>query len=310
MEAATHLDPEPAAALTTLPDMHLADLAGTTALARTRRPPRVPNLTRSPSRRRGSHGRGLPPPTSSPDPGPGRYTPSGRARLTSTVLMPPWGGVVMGDVDMTTASVVGRGPGRRHRGSVGRGSVAEHPCAAALHDCAAVRCWNGRASALGLNPGRIVVYGMSVGGRTLHMRDNAGPPIRFPLLDAPPLNDRPNTLHAGLRRRPVVNRSIAPISRQHYLSPCDAEVSPNMTRASTRPTPRNWPAHEGNHERGRLPGLSRQQVRCREPAADSPAYPQCSATELEDLVAVGGPTVKEMDEQDASLLVATLVCGG
>ncbi|ACU37803.1 class I SAM-dependent methyltransferase [Actinosynnema mirum] len=74
--------------------------------------------------------------------------------------------------------------------------------------------------------------------------------------------------------------------------------------------PLNLAYHERNRERGRLPGLYRQRVRFRDLATGYLDYLLCSAAELEELVAGTGWALVDVDEQDAPLLVATLVREG
>ncbi|MFF6980193.1 alpha/beta hydrolase [Streptomyces sp. NPDC008343] len=75
----------------------------------------------------------------------------------------------------------------------------EHPYPAALEDCYAGLLWlSSHASALGVDPARIAVYGQSAGAGlaaalTLLARDRGGPSLCFQFLGTPALDDRLDT---------------------------------------------------------------------------------------------------------------------
>jgi acetyl esterase/lipase len=75
----------------------------------------------------------------------------------------------------------------------------EHRFPVALEDCAAGLRWVGdHADALGVDPGRIGMGGLSAGGglaaaTALHARDQGGPDLRCLVLDCPMLDDRQRT---------------------------------------------------------------------------------------------------------------------
>ncbi|WP_372442739.1 alpha/beta hydrolase fold domain-containing protein [Streptomyces pactum] len=76
----------------------------------------------------------------------------------------------------------------------------EHPAPAAAEDCYAGLLWfAGNATALGVDPGRILVGGASAGGGlgaavALMARDRGGPALAGQLLDCPMLDDRNATV--------------------------------------------------------------------------------------------------------------------
>lgn len=78
----------------------------------------------------------------------------------------------------------------------------EHPGPAPVEDCYAALLWMSRnASALGVDPGRLALYGGSAGGGlaagvALLARDRGGPQLAFQMLPYPMLDDR-NTTHSS-----------------------------------------------------------------------------------------------------------------
>jgi acetyl esterase len=111
----------------------------------------------------------------------------------------------------------------------------EHPFPAALHDCyAALQHVHTNAAALGIDPERLAVAGVSAGGglaaaTALLARDQGGPPLCFQLLHIPELDDRLET--PSMRTftdSPMWNRPLAVQSWQAYLGPMAeaGEVSP------------------------------------------------------------------------------------
>ncbi|UED86625.1 alpha/beta hydrolase [Streptomyces profundus] len=109
----------------------------------------------------------------------------------------------------------------------------EHPFPAALDDCHAALCWIAdQAEELGVDPGRIGVWGDSAGaglaaGLALLVRDTGGPAPRCLHLHSPALDDR---LTTGSARRftdtPVWNRRNARLSWERYLGSGQEAVSP------------------------------------------------------------------------------------
>jgi acetyl esterase/lipase len=214
-----YLDPELAAALPTLPDLHVHDLPGARArmreLAAGAAPPRgevivadyeVPGMDGNLVPVRVC----TPPDISGPPP---------------ALLLLHGGGFVMGDLGTTStlamdlcsqlgALVLG----------VGYRLAPEHPYPAALRDCEAVLRWiASEEDGPGVDTARIGVYGMSAGGGlaaalTLLVRDRGGPPLCFQLLDAPEVDDRLDT--ASMRTfgdTPLWNHADAVVSWRHYL---------------------------------------------------------------------------------------------
>jgi len=100
----------------------------------------------------------------------------------------------------------------------------EHPFPAGLNDCYAALKWvHACATDLGIDPGRIAVYGQSAGGGlaaalSLFARDNGGPPICFQFLGIPELDDRLDTPSMqAFVDTPLWNRPNAELSWQYYL---------------------------------------------------------------------------------------------
>ena len=224
-----YLDPELAAALPTLPDLHIQDLAGARARMRelaagAERPPggeiivadhAVPGLD----------GNSVPVRV---------CTPPNVAGPHPAVLLLHGGGFVMGDLETATtqamdmctqvpAVVVG----------VGYRLAPEHPYPAALRDCEAALRWiASETDALDVDAARIGVYGMSAGAGlaaalTLLVRDRGGPPLCFQLLDAPEVDDRLETtsMHT-FGDTPLWNHTDAVLSWRHYLGDPAGTVPP------------------------------------------------------------------------------------
>ncbi len=137
------------------------------------------------------------------------------------------GGFVIGSVDAEHAGAA--------LTAVGTGAVVvsvdyrlapEHPFPAGLHDCyAALSYLHAEADALGVDPGRVALSGVSAGGglaaaTALLARDHGGPPVCFQMLQIPELDDR---LQTGSMQTfvdsPMWNRPLAVQSWQAYLGP-------------------------------------------------------------------------------------------
>ncbi len=230
-----HLDPELAAALATLPDLHLTDLAG----ARRRRRELADQAPRPELGQVALTQETIPAAGDRPAvPVLLATPPASVPRPTPAVLMLHGGGFVMGDAAMTAAQAVDL---CARLGtvvvSVDYRLAPEHPYPAALHDCAAALRWiTGQVSTLGVDPDRLGVYGMSAGGGlaaalTLLLRDHGGPRICFQLL-APQLDDRLGTpsMHASVDT-PMLNRLDVEISWRHYLSHCADDIPPHAAPA-------------------------------------------------------------------------------
>ena len=83
--------------------------------------------------------------------------------------------------------------------SVGYRLAPEHPYPAQLDDCYAVLRWLAdHAAELGVDPGRLALFGVSAGGAlvvatAMRARDEAGPTVRFQMPIYPMLDDRNET---------------------------------------------------------------------------------------------------------------------
>ncbi|MGW5641562.1 alpha/beta hydrolase [Saccharopolyspora sp. NPDC003752] len=220
-----HLDPELAAALPALPDLHIQDLAGARArmrqLAEGAAPGGVVMTDHAVPGPDGSVRVGVcrPPDVTGPLP---------------ALLLLHGGGFVMGGLETVAAQAAelcAQVPAVVV--AVDYRLAPEHPYPAALRDCEAALRWIASESgALGVDAGRIGAYGMSAGGGlaaalTLLVRDRGGPPLCFQLLDAPEVDDRLDT--ASMRAfddTPLWNRPDAVLSWRYYLADCGGVVPP------------------------------------------------------------------------------------
>jgi acetyl esterase/lipase len=149
------------------------------------------------------------------------------ATLVPGILMIHGGGFVIGSVEAEHAGAA--------LTAVGTGAVVvsvdyrlapEHPFPAGLHDCyAALGYLHAEADALGVDPARVALSGVSAGGglaaaTALFARDHGGPPVCFQMLQIPELDDR---LQTGSMQTfvdsPMWNRPLAVQSWQAYLGP-------------------------------------------------------------------------------------------
>lgn len=228
------MDPELAATVSKLPDLHIADLPGARMRMRelaerapwpdhdgvvlteatvpaTERGPAVLLLVATPARE-----------ASSPLP---------------ALLVLHGGGFVMGAADMIAPQVADL---CAQLGAVVAAVdyrlAPEHPYPAAVHDCVAALRWlTDRAD---VDRDRVGVYGMSAGGGlaaalTLLARDNGGPRLCFQLLDAPEVDDRLDTTSMRVfTDTPLWSRPDAELSWQHYLSDAVADEYAAPARAA------------------------------------------------------------------------------
>lgn len=224
-----YMDPELAAALPTLPDLHIHDLAGARARMRelaagAQRPSRGEVIVAD-HEVLGMDGNCVPVRVCTP--------PNVTCPLPALLLL-HGGGFVMGDLETATAQAMDLCT-QVHAVVVGVGYrlAPEHPYPAALHDCEAVLRWiASEYDGLGVDAARIGVYGMSAGGGlaaalTLLTRDRGGPPLCFQLLDAPEVDDRLGT--TSMRTfgdTPLWNQGDAVLSWRHYLGGRDGVVPP------------------------------------------------------------------------------------
>ncbi|MEV4643267.1 alpha/beta hydrolase [Saccharopolyspora sp. NPDC049357] len=222
-----HLDPELAAAVPALPDLHIHDLDG--ARARMAElaanvPQEVPGeVTTTDHEVAGAEGVPVPVRVFRPSDAPGPLP---------AVLLLHGGGFVMGGVDSLTAQAVDL---CAHVPAVvvavDYRLAPEHPYPAALRDCEAALGWIASESEpLGVDAARIGVYGMSAGGGlvaalTMLVRDRGGPPVRFQVLDAPEVDDRVETFSARtFDATPLWNHDDAVLSWRHYLRGWNGDI--------------------------------------------------------------------------------------
>ncbi|SDK77703.1 Acetyl esterase/lipase [Actinopolyspora mzabensis] len=221
-----NLDSELASALTSLPDLHIRDLRGARArmadLA-SNSPPPPDDVIVSEHSVPGDEDNAVPVRV---------FRPRGTSTPLPAVLLLHGGGFVMGSADALTAqaaSLCGELPALV--AAVDYRLAPEHPYPAALRDCRAALDWLVSApEALGVDPGRVAVHGMSAGGGlaaglTLWARDGGEAPVCFQVLDAPELDDRLETHSVRtFERTPLWNRDDAVLSWRHYLRGLHEEV--------------------------------------------------------------------------------------
>ncbi|TWG07751.1 alpha/beta hydrolase [Saccharopolyspora dendranthemae] len=220
-----HLDPELAAALPALPDLHIHDLDGARGrmaeLAARAAPADTTGVDIAEHEVPGVEGVAV-----------RAFRPSGAPDPLPAVLLLHGGGFVMGGMDSLTAQAVNlcsRLPAVVV--VVDYRLAPEHPYPAALRDCESALRWTASgADRLGVDPARLAVHGMSAGGGlaaalTLLVRDRGGPPVRFQVLDAPEVDDRVETRSARtFGDTPLWNHSDAVLSWQHYLRGWSGDV--------------------------------------------------------------------------------------
>ncbi|NYD35098.1 alpha/beta hydrolase [Actinomycetospora corticicola] len=217
-------DPDLAAALPALPDLHIADLAVARARMQevaARTPPPPPGAVVEES-------------APGPD-GPVRVLlarpPVPTTGAAPGVLVLHGGGFVMGSADMSATLAAGLADALGAVVAVPDYRLApEHPYPAALDDCAAALDW--LAARPDVDPARVALHGMSAGGGlaaalTLRARDEGGPAVCFQVLDAPEVDDRLDT--PSMRAfvdTPLWSRPDAERSWQHYLRGLDGGEVP------------------------------------------------------------------------------------
>jgi acetyl esterase/lipase len=163
------------------------------------------------------------------------YSPRPGAGATPGLLYIHGGGFVLGNLESEHASAIAIA---RALGivivSVDYRLAPEHPYPAGLHDCESAFLWCiDNAAALGIDPGRLGVFGQSAGGGLaaglcLLRRDRGGPQPCFQFLGIPELDDRLQT--ASMRAftdTPMWSRPKAELSWRYYLgdiAPAGANV--------------------------------------------------------------------------------------
>jgi len=155
------------------------------------------------------------------------YSPAALAAPLPALLYIHGGGFVLGNLDSEHGSCLAL---CRNLGivvvSVDYRLAPEAPYPAALEDCYTALCWaHDNSSALGLDPGRTGLFGLSAGGglaaaTALLARDREGPEICFQYLGIPELDDRLAT-HSMQQfvDTPLWNRPSAELSWDYYLGP-------------------------------------------------------------------------------------------
>lgn len=214
-------DPELAAAVAMLPSVDITDIA----TARERMGEMVATAYGDPDRS-GVQVRDeyVPGPDGDPEVRLRIFTPD-RMAAPAAIYDVHGGGFIIGTIDM------GDAPNLRLARELGVAVVTvdyrlapEHPYPAPLEDCYAGLVWTAKnADALGIDPDRIAIHGISAGGGlaaglALLARDRGGPAITFQYLGVPELDDRLET--PSMRTfvdTPLWNRPNAVISWDAYL---------------------------------------------------------------------------------------------
>jgi acetyl esterase len=180
--------------------------------------------------------RTVPGPAGAPDVPVRIYRPRDATGPLPAILEIHGGGFVLGDLDFeeTAAAAVAREVGALVV-SVDYRLAPEHPYPAATEDCYAVLSWlAGAATELGVDPGRIAVYGESAGGGlaaavALLARDRGGPRLAMQFLGIPELDDRLETPSmTAYVDTPLWNRPNAEISWAYYLGDAAKPGSPDV----------------------------------------------------------------------------------
>jgi acetyl esterase len=162
------------------------------------------------------------------------YTPEERAGLVPGVLHIHGGGFAVGNVDTEhgISAQVARGVGVVLV-SVDYRLAPEHHFPAGVEDCYSALVWmQDHAGELGVDLGRLAVFGSSAGGGlaaalALLARDRHGPSLCFQYLGVPELDDRLETISMKtFTDTPLWNRPNAVLSWRYYLGGEPAEVSP------------------------------------------------------------------------------------
>jgi acetyl esterase/lipase len=150
------------------------------------------------------------------------------------------GGFVMGNLDTEhlAAVPIAKGSGAVVI-SVGYRLAPEHRYPAALDDAYAALTWTAEnAPALGIDPGRIAIGGLSNGAGmaaavALRARDQQGPPIRFQLLFQGAFDDRLETWSVrNFIDTPFVYRAKVAAMWRHYLNSAPAPPYAAPARAA------------------------------------------------------------------------------
>jgi acetyl esterase/lipase len=160
------------------------------------------------------------------------YQPEVRDLSRAGLIYLHGGGFVMGSIDTEdmNAATLARSLGIVVA-SVEYRLAPENPYPSGLDDCVVALSWlHEQAAALGVDAGRIGVYGQSAGGGlaaavALRARDQGGPPICFQYLGIPELDDRLDTpsMHA-FDDTPMWNRPNAELSWRYYLGQLEGDV--------------------------------------------------------------------------------------
>ncbi len=162
------------------------------------------------------------------------YTPEERDRSLPGVVYIHGGGFAVGSIESEHAgAVLLARSADAVVVSVDYRLAPEHPFPAGLDDCYDALIWmRDSADELGIDVGRIAVFGNSAGGGlaaglALMARDRGGPSLCFQYLGIPELDDRLETV--SMRTfvdTPLWNRPNAVISWQFYLGDDRSDVSP------------------------------------------------------------------------------------
>jgi acetyl esterase len=161
------------------------------------------------------------------------YQPRQRTGQLPAVLHIHGGGFTVGSIDSEHAMSASAARAGAVVVSVEYRLAPEHPYPAGVEDCYAALQWlHDSHDELGVDTGRVAVFGNSAGGGlaaavALLARDRNGPPLCFQFLGIPELDDRLETVSMQtFVDTPLWSRPKAVDSWRHYLGPDPGEVSP------------------------------------------------------------------------------------
>lgn len=179
------------------------------------------------------------------------YIPKAMNESTPSIVIFHGGGFVMGDIESTHPRCLRlSGDGGAIVVSVEYRLAPEHPFPAGIEDCYTAMQWTANhASAIGIDPKKLAVGGVSAGGClaagvALMARDRGGPSIAFQMLIYPVLDDRLETLSMrNGAKLPILNSQNCRDMWRHYLGVHRGDVSSYAAPARAQSLHRLPPAY-------------------------------------------------------------------